>query len=128
MVTLLTFADILKNLTPVAVTFVVSEVIVAILLQEQRSDVITIGMILAFLSIVAVLVASMVADKIGIASIQMVNVLKFGVPIVAVFSLSSAVLVLVPEAERGILVILGLVLGFLSLIGILIAALYINKP
>lgn len=120
-----TIVEILKASVVVLGVNILPTVLLGLLHEDDRGIVIGIGLILAFISLVTILISIVVLALLD-TTITNMGLFSAAAAIMGVFVLSEGIILLVPQESRAILLILGLCLGCLAFILIMITVIILE--
>jgi hypothetical protein len=114
-----TLVEILKACVVVLGANILPTALLGLLNEDDRGIVIGIGLILAFISLVTILISIIILALLD-TTITNLGLFSAAATIMGVFGLSEVIILLVPQESRTALLILGLCLGCLAFILIII--------
>ncbi|MFX0184526.1 MAG: hypothetical protein ACFE95_15705 [Candidatus Hodarchaeota archaeon] len=115
---------IIKSI-PIIGTFIISAGVAALITPDELVVVLAVGLILAFVSFIAVLISVVILEVLE-SELSFKSVLEASAGLISVFILSDALVALLPEEYRAFIVTFGMVLGWLAFLAILLTTVYLE--
>ncbi|MFX0052937.1 MAG: hypothetical protein ACFE8U_16800 [Candidatus Hermodarchaeota archaeon] len=120
-----TLVEAIMKSIPVIGTFIISAGVAAIITPDELVIVLAVGLILAFVSFIAVLISVAILGVLE-SELSFKSVLEASAGLISVFILSDALVALLPEEYRAFIMIFGMVLGWLAFLAILLTTVYLE--
>ncbi|MFW9903518.1 MAG: hypothetical protein ACFFFH_04235 [Candidatus Thorarchaeota archaeon] len=120
-----TLVEAITKSIPVIGTFIISAAVAALITPNELVIVLAVGLILAFVSFIAVLITVVLLEVLK-SELGFKSVLEASVGLISVFILSDVLVALLPEEYRAFIVIFGMILGWLAFLAILIITVYLE--
>jgi hypothetical protein len=120
-----TLVEAITKSIPVIGTFIISAGVAALITPDELVIVLAVGLILAFVSFIAVLITVAVLEGLK-SELSFKSVLEASVGLISVFILSDVLVALLPEEYRAFVVIFGMLLGWLAFLAILLTTVYLE--
>ncbi|MFX0209280.1 MAG: hypothetical protein ACFFDT_25075 [Candidatus Hodarchaeota archaeon] len=119
-----TLIEAITKSIPVIGSFIISAAVAALITPDELVIVLAVGLILAFVSFIAVLISVAILEALK-SELSFKSVLEASVGLISIFIISDVV-ALLPEEYRAFIVIFGMVLGWLAFLAILITTVYLE--